>query len=489
MKRPGARFLAALAIVALASGFLLVVTHDPIVAPHTQITLVAITGAAWAAATAVAWTRYRSSSDPHLLFLSAGAAVLVVGTVVFGIALADVRTFSPLSVVGWQLTWLVASGCFVLALPWRDRRGRPPVRPGNVFGVAAIAAGIAVAVSYPLADGLQDRFRIGRFALGPVGWIVGGTVVIVLLMAASREDARAQGARAIGPWLASAFLMAVPMHLGVVHHPMQGIGFLTWADALQPLIPVIVLLGLLVSQREEISRARRATDRAAEVMGGRAEIASVLAHDVRSPVATIKSLATTTTQSYDRLSDAERTEFVGLIEQEASRLLDTVNQASLALRVDAGTVVQGRYLADLATLVREGVEAVDTAEHPLTEDLAPDLTVRADRRYLTEAVRQLVDNAVKFSPAGAPIRVTSSAKDGHATIEVADGGPGIPPEKRDEVVQRFASWRPDGYEDRTGPGLGLFICRGILAEHDGEMFIDEAPGGGTILRIRLPVED
>jgi signal transduction histidine kinase len=487
VKRPGARFLAALAIVALTSAFLLVVSPDPIVAPQTQLTLAAITGVAWAAATATAWARYRSSSDPHLLFLSAGAAALVVGTVTFGIALAEGRV-GPLPVVGWQLTWLVAAGCLVLARPWRDRRGRPPVRPGNVFGIAAIATGAVVAVSYPLADGLREGFPAARFALGPFGWIVGGAVIFLLLLAAFREDARAQGPRAIGPWLASAFLLAVPMQLAVVHHPLQGTGLLSWADAFTPLIPAIVLVGLLVSQREEISRARRATDRAAEVLGGRAEIASVLAHDVRSPVATIKSLATTTTQSYDRLSDAERTEFVGLIEKEAARLLDTVNQASLALKVDAGTAVQGRYLADLATIVREGLEAVDTAEHPLTEELAPDLTVRADRRYLAEAVRQLVDNAVKFSPAQAPIRITSSTRDGHATVEVADGGPGIPAERRDEVVQRFASWRPRGYEDRTGPGLGLFICKGILAEHDGEMVIDEAPGGGTILRIQLPVE-
>jgi len=99
-----------------------------------------------------------------------------------------------------------------------------------------------------------------------------------------------------------------------------------------------------------------------------------------------------------------------------------------------------------------------------------------------------VDNAAKFSPSDAPIRVTSNARDGHATIEVTDGGPGIPPERREEVVARFANWRPDGYEDRTGVGLGLFICKGILAEHHGGLDIDDAPGGGTILRIHFPVE-
>ena len=510
------RFWAASAVVGLASVALLLVTHDPVVAPHTHVTLAAVVAVAWSAATAVAWSRYRSSSDPHVLFLSAGCSMLAAGSLFYGIAysfaldlpqvlfreelssIVPIRRVSPLSVLGWQLSWLVAAGCFVLALPWRDRRGRPPVQPGTVFGYAILALAASLPVAFLVADVLQERpawkgFNIAlpgmdRFALGAVGWILGGATVIALLVAVFRENARGTQAHKVHPWLAGAFLLAVPMHFGVVHHPLQGMGFLTWSDALQPVVPAILLTGLLVSQHEEISRVRRATDRAAEVMGGRAEIASVLAHDVRSPVATIKSLATTTTQSYDRLSDAERTEFIGLIEQEASRLLDTVNQASLALKVDAGTVVHERRPVDLATVVREGIEASRKAGHHLTVELVPGITVSVDRRHLAEAVRQLVDNAAKFSPSDAPIRVTSNARDGHATIEVTDGGPGIPPERREEVVARFANWRPDGYEDRTGVGLGLFICKGILAEHHGGLDIDDAPGGGTILRIHFPVE-
>lgn len=504
----------------VASGAILSAGHDPDVAPHMQVTLAAAVAVAWGAAAATAWIRYRSSSDPHLLFLAVSTGVLATAAVLFGIAfsfaldlphdlakvlarqeanaLEPIRRVSPLPVLGWQLAWLVAAACLVLALPWRDRRGRPPVRPGAVLGAAALGLAGTLPVAFVAAEVLLDRDAwkglnislrgMDRFALGPIGWVVGGAIVIVLLVTAFREGTRGTDRRRIHPWLAGALLIAVPMHVGVVAHPLQGIGLLTWSDVLQPVPPLIVLAGLLVSQREEISRQRRATDRAAEVMGGRAEIASVLAHDVRSPVATIKSLAATTTQSYDRLSDAERIEFVGLIEQEAARLLNTVNQASLALKVDAGTVVHERRAVDLATVVREGIEAANTAGHDLTSELASGVTVSADRRYLAEVVSQLVDNAAKFSPPDAPIMVTSGARNGFATIEVTDEGPGIPLEQREEVVTRFANWRPDGYEDRTGPGLGLFICAGIVAEHDGQMVIEEAPGGGTILRISLPPE-
>jgi len=509
-------FWPALVVAVAASAALLVLTHQPIVAPHTQITLATAVAAAWAAAAAVAWSRYRSSSDPHLLFVSAGCGALVVGTVVYGIAfsfaidlpqvlfrqelsaLPSVLRVSPLPVVGWQVAWAVAGACFVLALPWRDRRGKTPVSAATVLGYTTLATGASIPIAAFVAEALQDGhpwkgFNIGlpgldRFALGPVGWFIGGAAALLLVVAAWREAWRGSNARGVHPCLAGALLVAAPMQLGVIHHPLQGMGFLTWADALQPLVPALVLAGLLLSQREEISRVRRATDRATDVLSGRAEIASTLAHDLRSPIATVKSLAATTTQNYDRLSDAERTEFLSLIEHEAGRLLDTVNQASLALKVDAGTLVDDRRPLDLATVVREAIESADTTGHYLTAELAPGLTVEADRKNLAEAVRQVIDNAAKFSPPDAPIRVSSAAAGPLAVVEVADGGPGIPEDRRHEVFGRFARWRPVGYEDRPGTGLGLFIARGIFAEHGGEMETEGAPAGGTIVRIRLPLE-
>ncbi len=75
-----------------------------------------------------------------------------------------------------------------------------------------------------------------------------------------------------------------------------------------------------------------------------------------------------------------------------------------------------------------------------------------------------------------------------AVIEVTDEGPGIPAAQREEVFQRFTRWRPRGYEEQPGNGLGLFICRGLVAEHQGEMSVEDGPDGGTMLRVRLPLE-
>ena len=121
------------------------------------------------------------------------------------------------------------------------------------------------------------------------------------------------------------------------------------------------------------------------------------------------------------------------------------------------------------------------------EQLPDVVRVRIDRRWLPEAVRQVVDNAARFSPPHASIRVAAHADDDWVSIEVTDHGPGIPPERRSEVFEKYVAWRPDGYEQKAGSGLGLFLTRGIVSGHHGEVSIDDAPGGGTMLRIRLPM--
>ena len=132
-----------------------------------------------------------------------------------------------------------------------------------------------------------------------------------------------------------ALAAAIALPLSAIHSPTEGLAYVQWADILQLVVPVIAFAALLSAQRTETSRMRRASDRAEEVMGGRAEIASAIAHDLRGPVSSVKSIAASTIANYDRLSDAQRLEFVGLIDQEAEHILGVVHQMSVALKVDA----------------------------------------------------------------------------------------------------------------------------------------------------------
>lgn len=447
---------------------------------------------------AVAFTRYRSTRNTHPLFVGAALLTVSVQTIIFDQHWMLSASASPwegltLSSLGWFAGWLVAAAGIVLALPWWDRRGRKPLRPPLVLGTAAAALcildGVLIAFRHSLPRVKNiDLTTGGPFAeTPPLLWLLGGSVIVLMAIAAARQAKVGGDVRSPHPWLAAAWMLGTAGQVVLLAHPVSYRPFVIPADWAMVASVVLVLFAFLAPQRSEASHARRATDRAQEIMGGRAEIAAMIAHEVRGPVSTVRGLAGTALSHYDRLDDDERRELLGLIEQESRRLLATVTQASAALKVDAATVTYDIRMQGLGATVREGIATADVGRHPIEQDLA-DEEVAIDRKWIIEVVRQLVDNAAKFSPQDAPILVNARVEDGGATIEVIDAGPGIPHERRDDVFDKYPNWRPDGYEQEAGSGLGLFLVRGIVIGHQGEVRIVDAPGGGTMLRVRIPME-
>jgi two-component system sensor histidine kinase KdpD len=225
-----------------------------------------------------------------------------------------------------------------------------------------------------------------------------------------------------------------------------------------------------------------------ETQKDRAELVSKLTHEIRGPVSTIRGLAGTTLAHYDRLDDGERREFLELIKHEAQRLERTVEQVALALKLDAGTLRFDIRPQDLGVIVRGAAQAVDVGDHPLDVDAAGPLEAPVDSIQFTFAIRQLIENAAMYSPPDSPISIRLGREGDDAVVEVADRGPGIPPDRREAVFERFAEWRPSGYEDRPGTGLGLFISRAIARKHGGDATAADGPAGGTMLSVRLPAE-
>ena len=192
---------------------------------------------------------------------------------------------------------------------------------------------------------------------------------------------------------------------------------------------------------------------------------------------TVRGLAGTALSHYDRLDDDERRELLGLIEQESRRLLATVTQASTALKVDAGTVTYDIRPQGLGATIREGIASADVGQHPLELDVAEEEVAarpEVDHRGRSPAGRQRGE----VLAAGRADPRERRVEDGGATIEVIDEGPGIPVEHRDDVFDKYPNWRPDGYEQEAGSGLGLFLVRGIVLGHLGEVHIVDGPRSG-----------
>jgi signal transduction histidine kinase len=450
----------------------------------------------FAATAAVAAVSYRDRRDPALLLIAAGSgAVVVNGLIIPAIVLSIVASSgriadAAMSVARFGLpAALVVLGVHLnLAIPWRDRRGRSPLRPRDAIvwtAAGLVAFDLLVAIWGPLAPNttpIPDVYRLGPLTR---------TLFVIVVVLAADGMVRALDRSRGSSWLAGAsaalaFVAAPHLVAAGIESPELLLRLTTVGPLMGSLCAVMLLGWVLSSLRLETSRMRRATDRAEEILGGRAEIASVIAHDVRSPVSSIKSVAASTIANYERLDDAQRLEFVGMIDRQAAQVLGVVHQMSVALKVDARSLELAPRSTTIAAVAREAMDDARLDGHEVRLEAGPGITATVDGRWIAEAIRQAIDNAAAFSPEGTPIDITVANADDAVIVTVEDGGPGIPAERREEVFQRFARWRPRGYEDVPGSGLGLFICRGIVREHGGDVTIANGAERGTILRISLP---
>jgi signal transduction histidine kinase len=224
----------------------------------------------------------------------------------------------------------------------------------------------------------------------------------------------------------------------------------------------------------------------------RARAAADLAEELHEPLLSLRALSTSGLRSGRAMSDEDRAAFFGLIDEETARLRRTLDQLVTALEIEADGVVYATTEEDLGALVEEVCGDVPHGEHPLLVETEPDLRVRVDRLRLGETLAAVVDNAARFSPPDAPIQIRAFRSDGEAVLEVADHGPGIPFEHRAEVFRRGTTWRPAGYEETPGAGIGLFVARALVLGQGGRIELDdrsrEGRGdiSGTVVRIGLP---
>jgi signal transduction histidine kinase len=237
-----------------------------------------------------------------------------------------------------------------------------------------------------------------------------------------------------------------------------------------------------------LARARRRRRaRPAEDVVRRADLTSKIGHELQNPIMSVKGLASSGIRLYEAMSDDERIEFFRLIDAEANRLRLIADEISTALRIDAGQLTYQVRDEDLGALVQEVAWRAPSGQHAMVVEVEDGLIAPLDRTRMSEVLTHLLDNASKFSPPDAPIEVRAfRSPGGEAVVEVADRGPGIPAELREEVFRQFNEWRPPGYEGTPGAGLGLFICRAHLKAMGGRIDIEDERDRGIMLRVTLP---
>lgn len=238
--------------------------------------------------------------------------------------------------------------------------------------------------------------------------------------------------------------------------------------------------------------SERAARQEAEVaLQLRDEFLSIAAHELKTPLTNLSGYVQLILRQLKRAEQLEPTRVVRALEVmkgQADKLSRLLNQLLDISRLEDGKLMLERQPTDLTLLIQQIVSnAHASSQHTITLTLPPSLEAPVDPLRLEQVLTNLLDNAIKYSPDGGPIDVVLSQPEPAAVeLSVRDRGLGIPPEKREQIFERFYQAHGDGH--MGGLGLGLYISHQIVKLHGGEIRAEFPPDGGTRFIVHLPID-
>jgi signal transduction histidine kinase len=387
-------------------------------------------------------------------------------------------TFERLGIVATSLGWGRAIGLWVGA---RALAERPISRGGAVLVVVCSVLWIGVATALmgtPSAAmvtrmGYACGFLAGAAALllhrplTPVLTFAGGALLLVGVqgMLATWLIMDATG-NIVSSWLSNTLFLAVGL----------------------------AVFGRLLDEERELATSRSrelavANARLAELDRQKSDFVSMVSHELRTPLGLIKGYVGTLLRRDAPLDEATRHEFLQVIDEETDRLSELVTNLLDMSRIEAGTLRMDRRAIQLPRLLTDCAERLRAREpdRALYLDVPSGLPpVLADERRVAQVVDNLLTNAARYSPDATPIMLGARTVNGGVEVRVVDQGIGIPPDKQDQVFEKF--FRADSSDTRrfAGTGLGLTICRGIVQAHGGDIRVQSEPGRGSTFAFHIP---
>lgn len=218
----------------------------------------------------------------------------------------------------------------------------------------------------------------------------------------------------------------------------------------------------------------------------RSELVGTVTHDLKTPLTTVLGSAKMLKTRFDALSPEQRGEIVNSIERQSERLLHLIDRLLDAAKAHARHPVAVGPL-DLVSHVEPLVRAYASAHNRgvVVEKGSDRVPAVADPDAIEQVVANLLENAVKHTPAGTNIRVRMASRGSMAEVTITDDGPGIP---SDELSDLFEPFRRGGLAGEGGVGLGLFIVRSLVEAMGGRVDAQSPPGGGACFTFTLPAD-
>lgn len=252
------------------------------------------------------------------------------------------------------------------------------------------------------------------------------------------------------------------------------------------------LLAAGLREQESAEEARRRAEEAERAVRSRDEFLSLAAHELKTPLTSLRGFSQAILRKHDKTGAIDRAEVVHAlrhIDRQTKRLADLAHQLLDVSRLEAGKLVVDREETPISSMVNDALASIREVYPKRVFQVRDAGSAKAwiDPSRMEQVITNLVENAVKFSPANTPVEidVVTDGQD-QIVISVRDHGRGIPEDDRSKVFRRFYQAHPQ--QHYGGMGLGLYISSQIVEMHGGTIACEAPEGGGSRFVVRLPVE-
>ncbi len=217
-------------------------------------------------------------------------------------------------------------------------------------------------------------------------------------------------------------------------------------------------------------------------------VLDALAHEIKNPLGTLKVSVSTLLSQHPGNASQQR-ELLTIIDEEVDRIQRWIDEAVQVSSREAGKIHLQKTSNPVKQVIMRAIDGQGFALNGRQIEISVDESlphVVFDAEMIEKVIWQLLDNAIKYSPHGSPIRVSAESTGAEIIISVADSGCGIPESDQQRIFEKYYRCHENGSKI-PGTGLGLPSAKSILEAHGGEIWVQSAPGAGSVFRISLPV--
>jgi len=278
--------------------------------------------------------------------------------------------------------------------------------------------------------------------------------------------------------------MAV-LPIGLGGQVIGSLGFVGCTLSTAALNALAYLVAIGIERARSLEQANRTeAARQSEIL--KATLLDALAHDLKTPLTSIKGAVT---HLLAQQHDPGENELLTIANEEADRLNRMVVEVLEMARIEAAKLHPDRAPHAIDDIIAAALRIQEEALKDRRVELRVPASLPAanvDFEFIQQVLKQLLDNAVKYSPPGSPLEISAEAANEKIVISVADRGAGIPEEEQSRVFDKFYRGRASR-DEVVGTGLGLSIAKGIIEAHGGKIWVSSEPGKGSVFSFALPI--